>query len=133
MEHGVVHFDIPAGDPEKLTKFYTDLFGWQIMPFPMGEAGTYYLAMTVESDPATQLPKNPGAINGGFYQRQSPDDRPMNHVNVESVDDYVAKATSLGATVIVPKMAIPTIGWNAIILDPEGNAIGLFQNDPSAA
>jgi predicted enzyme related to lactoylglutathione lyase len=132
MEHGVVHFDIPATDPEKLTKFYTDLFGWQIMKFPM-QGGDYYLAMTVETDPATQLPKTPGAINGGFYTRQSADDRPMNHVNVENVDEYVAKATGLGATVIVPKMAIPTIGWNAIILDPDGNALGLFQTDPSAA
>src|SRR5262245_29485092 len=121
MEHGVVHFDIPANDPEKLTKFYTDLFGWQIVPFDMCPAGTYYMAMTVETDEAHQLPKTPGAINGGFYQRTSAEDRPMNHVNVESVDDFVAKATGLGATVIVPKMAIPTVGWNAIILDPDGN------------
>jgi uncharacterized protein len=132
MEHGVVHFDIPATDPEKLSKFYTDLFGWQIMKFPM-QGGDYYMAMTVETDQATQRPKEPGAINGGFYARQSADDRPMNHVNVENVDEYVAKATSLGATVIVPKMAIPTIGWNAIIQDPDGNAIGLFQPDMSAA
>ena len=131
MEHGVVHFDIPASDPEKLTKFYTDLFGWQIMKFPM-PGGDYWMAMTTPVD-ANQMPTTPGAINGGFYQRQTPEDRPMNYVNVESVDEYLAKATSLGAKVIMAKMPIPTIGWSAIVLDPENNAVGLFQTDPSAA
>lgn len=26
----VVHFDITADDPERASKFYTDVFGWRI-------------------------------------------------------------------------------------------------------
>jgi len=35
VNHGVVHFEIPADDPEKLAAFYTQLFGWRIEKFPM--------------------------------------------------------------------------------------------------
>ena len=34
--HGVVHFEIPAEDPDKLAEFYTRLFGWQIDKMSMG-------------------------------------------------------------------------------------------------
>lgn len=26
----VVHFEIPADNPEKVAKFYTDVFGWKV-------------------------------------------------------------------------------------------------------
>lgn len=27
---GGIHFDIPADNPEKMAKFYQDVFGWKI-------------------------------------------------------------------------------------------------------
>jgi hypothetical protein len=30
MDHTVVHFEIPADDPERAAKFYRELFGWSI-------------------------------------------------------------------------------------------------------
>jgi predicted enzyme related to lactoylglutathione lyase len=30
-------------------------------------------------------------------------------------------------------MAVPGIGWTAYFTDPEGNAFGIMQFDPSAA
>ncbi|MBA3318363.1 MAG: VOC family protein, partial [Gemmatimonadales bacterium] len=30
MDHTIVHFEIPADDPERAAKFYRELFGWQI-------------------------------------------------------------------------------------------------------
>lgn len=46
MSHGVVHFEIPADDPDKLSSFYTSLFGWQINKMPM-EGGDYWITQTV--------------------------------------------------------------------------------------
>jgi len=28
MDHTVVHFEIPANEPERAAKFYRELFGW---------------------------------------------------------------------------------------------------------
>src|SRR2546427_10119578 len=30
MDHTVVHFEIPANEPERAAKFYRELFGWEI-------------------------------------------------------------------------------------------------------
>lgn len=130
-DHGVVHFEIPASDPEKLSRFYADLFGWRIEKMPMGDAD-YFMTSTVEVD-ERGMPKQPGAINGGIAPRMTPDQRPMNYVNVESVDDYVDKAKGLGATVIVEKMPVPGMGYFAQLVDPEGNPFGVWQESSSAA
>jgi predicted enzyme related to lactoylglutathione lyase len=95
------------------------------------EGGDYYMTRTVATD-EKGMPTEPGAINGGIYKRQGPDDRPMNYVNVESVDEYMGKAKGLGATIKVEKMPIPGMGYFAQIVDPQGNTLGLFQEDSSA-
>ena len=51
---------------------------------------------------------------------------------VASVDEAMAKALDAGATVAMPKMGIPGVGWQATIKDPDGNIPGLHQQDPSA-
>jgi predicted enzyme related to lactoylglutathione lyase len=128
--HGIVHFELPADDPEKLSKFYTDLFGWNITKYPMGDFNYW----SVASGPTDQqgMPQEPGFINGGITKRMAPDQRTVNYTNVESVDDYVKKATGLGAKVVVEKMPVPGMGWFAQLFDPEGNVFGVWQNDPSA-
>ena len=130
MSHGVVHFEIPATDPEKLSQFYTSLFGWKIEKMPM-EGMDYYVTSTVETD-EQGMPKEPGAINGGISPRMSPDQKPANYVNVESVEEYAGKAKELGATLVMDKMPVPGMGWFAMLIDPEGNTFGLWQNDTSA-
>ena len=129
--HGVVHFEIPASDPEKLTQFYKSLFGWQIEKMDMG--GTlYYIASTTEID-ERGMPKQPGAINGGISERSAQNQQPINYVNVESVDEYVAKAKTLGATILAEKMPIPGMGYFAQLKDPEGNPFGVYQDSPGAS
>jgi len=51
---------------------------------------------------------------------------------VTSVDEAVAKATAAGAAVALPKMAIPGVGWQAYIRDPDENIVGLHQADQNA-
>ncbi len=53
-------------------------------------------------------------------------------VAVGNVDETVTAVQRLGATVALPKMAIPTVGWLAYIKDTEGNLLGLMANDPAA-
>jgi predicted enzyme related to lactoylglutathione lyase len=53
-------------------------------------------------------------------------------LGVKSVDDAVAKATAAGAQIALPKMAIPGVGWQAYIRDPDENIVGLHQQDANA-
>jgi predicted enzyme related to lactoylglutathione lyase len=128
--HGVVHFEIPANDPEKLSSFYQQLFGWQIQKMPMGEMD-YWTATTGPVD-ENGMPKEPGFIGGGLMKRMAPDQRPMNYVNVENVDQYVQKAQGMGAKVMMPRMPVPGMGWFAQLTDPEGNGFGVWQTDIAA-
>lgn len=53
-------------------------------------------------------------------------------VDVPALDEAVAKATSNGGTIALPKMPVPEIGWLAYCKDTEGNIFGMMQTDPSA-
>ena len=129
MSHGVVHFEIVGDDPDKLAAFYGGLFGWQIEKMPGGME--YWSVRTVATDDKG-MPTEPGGINGGLMRRQAPEQRPVNYVNVESVDEYAAKAKGLGGTVVMDKMPVPGMGWFAQIVDPQGTMFGIWQNDQSA-
>ena len=123
MAHPVIHFEIPANDPAKLKKFYSRLFGWSIEPMPgMSE---YMMVKTAEEG-------EPG-INGGMMKKQMPQHTSTNYVAVESVVEYAEKAKKLGGQIVVPKTAVPKMGWFAVCLDPDGNPIGLWEMDPNAA
>ena len=128
--HGVVHFEIPASDPDKLAQFYTELFGWKIEKMDMGDSA-YWLTYTV---PVGEdfMPTERGAINGGIYRRENAQQAPANYVNVESVEEYVNKAKGLGAQVMVDKAPVPNMGYFALLMDPDGNPFGVWQNDTSA-
>ena len=123
VDHTIVHFEIPADDVERLRKFYTELFGWKIerMPGPM----EYYNIGTVPVDEHGNLVR-PG-VNGGMMKKETPDQRPVNYIAVESVDEYSKKIEGLGGKVITPKQEVPGIGWWALALDPEGNQFAIFQ------
>ncbi len=118
----VIHFEIPADKPEELQKFYGGLLGWQFKKWdgPM----PYWLITTG--------PEGHPGINGGLMARREPGQPPVNTVDVANVDEAITTAISLGGTNVVPKMAIPGVGWLAYCQDPEGNTFGMMQNDPAA-
>ncbi len=121
LDHTVVHFEIPANNPDKLSAFYKSLFGWKFEKLSMGEAGDYLMIETK----ATQ--ESPGS-NGGMMKKMNPDHRPVNYVMVESVDEFSKKLQNLGGKIIIPKTPIPNMGAFAVGLDPEGNPVGLFES-----
>jgi predicted enzyme related to lactoylglutathione lyase len=117
----VIHFEIPADNPERAAKFYTKVFGWKIEkwqgPF------NYWLVTTGEE-------KEPG-IDGAIMDRTT-FKTTVNTVGVPSVDEFVMKITEAGGKVVMPKGAVPGQGYVAYVSDTEGNIFGIFQNDPSA-
>ena len=78
----VVHFEIPADDVERAKAFYGSVFGWQLQTMPMGESD-YTIVMTTPVDEQSQLPTEPGAINGGMMARSERTPSPVITVDVD--------------------------------------------------
>jgi hypothetical protein len=55
-------------------------------------------------------------------------------IDVDDLDGLLAKVEQGGggALVVVPKMAVPGIGWLAYVKDPDGNIFGMMQADTKA-
>ena len=132
MDHTIVHFEIPADNPEQgETKFYRELFGWDVKKWTAKGMPEYWMVSTVPTDEKGQ-PIRPG-VNGGLMGRQRPDQPSVNYVNVESVDEYAQKGKRLGAEVAMPKTAVKGMGWFAWLKDTEGNVFGIWETDEKAA
>ncbi len=123
----VVHFEIQADNPDRAIQFYQTLLGWE---FSRWEGPMPYWLIKTGPD------SEPG-INGGMLPRQCKIDGQaviayVCTAQVSQLDDSLAKATANGGTQVVPKMAIPGIGWLAYCKDTEGNIFGMMQPDPKA-
>jgi predicted enzyme related to lactoylglutathione lyase len=118
----VIHFEIPAADPEKLSAFYQKVFGWKFdkWPGPM----EYWMVVTGKDG-------EPG-INGGMMRKPGGVASTTNTIGVNSVDDAVAAVLKAGGKTTVPKTPIPTVGYFAYCEDTEGNIFGVMQADPNA-
>lgn len=127
----VVHFEIHADDVPRAIGFYQAVFGWE---FPEWMPGTYWGVMTAEEGSS-----EPG-INGGLMRRQGlppTSGQPVNSyvctVQVDDLDDCLAKVTAAGGVTVVEKHAITGMAWQAYCTDTEGNIFGVHQPDESAA
>ncbi|HOT93641.1 MAG TPA: VOC family protein [Methanoregulaceae archaeon] len=119
----IVHFDLPADDIGRAQSFYASLFGWT---FERYAGPIEYYAIGTTNDDGT-----PG-IGGGMGPRGAPGQQMMNYIGVPSVADYLARVEGLGGAVLLPRTTIPSIGYLAVCRDTEGNAFGLFEEDPGA-
>jgi len=118
MAHTICHFEIPVDDLERAKKFYQNIFGWQIVD--TGSQG-YHLIQIGE-----------GELGGGMMKRVVPEQRPVLYILVESVDEYSKKVQEAGGTIVVPKMAVPTMGYFAQALDTEGNVFAIWEENSQA-
>ena len=125
----VIHFEIHAENPERVLGFYQGLFGWKFQKWdgPMD----YWVIVT-----GNETEKG---INGGMIRRMGPPPVEMQAVNahvctvqVPAIDEYTSKIGTAGGVIVLPKMAIPGIGWLAYFKDTEGNIVGVMQPDTSA-
>ena len=120
----VIHFEIQADNVERAKSFYEKVLGWKINQMMTKEKGgmDYFGIVTGEG--------NPG-INGGMLPRT-----PLGAVNtigVASLDDTLKAVEASGGKVVMPRFAVPTIGWLAYFSDTEGTVFGVMQTDPASA
>jgi len=119
-EGTLVHFEIPATDPAKISSFYSQLFGWKFNKWEGGSMDYWLISHKDATSPDDTM--------GGLFKRNNPQEQFLNYVLVKSVDDSLAKATDLGAKVLMAKQEIPNMGWFAVLADPDGNTFALYQS-----
>lgn len=115
MAHGdITHIDIPVSDLAQGAEFYSGLFGWRIAESPGFEGYPMWQA--------------PNKISGGGLAPRSEDfSQPRSYVEVDSIDDTLIAAVAAGGSVVMGKDAISDASWWAVIRDPDGNTIGLYE------
>ena len=107
--------------------FYTKVFGWKTQMLGP-EMGDYVLAFTTEVG-KNGRPKNPGAINGGFFPKS--DDKPAQYpsvvIAVEDIKKHMKKVEKAGGKVLGEPMEIPGVGQYVSFMDTEGNRVSMLQ------
>jgi predicted enzyme related to lactoylglutathione lyase len=97
-------------------KFYRELLGWETKPFPKSPVD--YTHFIKGDDMVGGLMKT---MQPGVPAHWVP------YVVVEDVDASAKKAATLQAKVVLEPCDIPDVGRIAVLLDPQGAAIGLFK------
>ncbi|HEV8354261.1 MAG TPA: VOC family protein [bacterium] len=131
----VIHFEMPYEDRSRMADFYAKTFGWQ--PQMLGpEMGSYVVVTTTESD--ENGPKQPGAINGGFYEKTKETQYPSVVVSVDDIKQAMKRVEEAGGKVLGGQTPgqpddIPGVGLYVAIVDTEGNRVGMLQAAPRTA
>ena len=131
----VVHFEMPARDNGRMSKFYSTVFGWKTQQLGP-EMGNYIVVQTAETG-ENMSPKEPGRINGGFFARTKEDQLTSVVIAVDDIQDAMKKVAAGGGKVIGGQKPgqpddIPGVGLYAAFIDTEGNRVGLLQPAPMA-
>ena len=105
---------LAVNDGERALAFYSAVAGWTRGKF--GDAPGLFLATG-----AGQTIADVEAPQGGAPSHW------MTHVVVANLNDARAKAESLGARIYAPLIEVPNVGKMAIIGDPWGAVISLFE------
>jgi uncharacterized protein len=123
--HGqFVWYDLITSDPAAAQRYYPPLTGWKTQKFEQSSPDMPYTMWTVDGEPiggVGQISREQAAM--GVKPHWLPS------VDVSNIDESVRKVTSLGGKVVQAPMAIPNMGRYAIIQDPQGATISVYQSD----
>lgn len=114
--------ELMTPDAKKAEEFYSSLLDWETEHHSMGD--TDYVMFKTGKDckgvgGMMQIPKG--------QESQIPPHW-MSYISVENLDDKVKKAQDLGATIKVPATLVGDFGRFAILVDPTGAHIALWQS-----
>lgn len=97
--------------------FYTDLLGWEAVPFA---DDLEYEIFQADGENVSGLMK---AKNAGMPSMWIP------YIAVEDIAATLADAVKLKATKLMGPVTVPTVGQVAVIKDPQGAVVGFLQSE----
>ncbi len=123
MPQPVVHFEVIGKDPDRLRRYYGDLFGWTFeTPSPVAkevsEADSYGFLDLVTAADGT-------GIRGGIGGGASYDSHAVFYVGVENVEAALQRAERLGGTRVMGPATSPNGLVVGHFTDPDGTLIGV--------
>jgi uncharacterized protein len=120
MQNFVRFFEIPAVDFNRAVKFYQEVFGQELA---ISECETGKMACFMENDMAI------GAISLSKGFKPSSDGVLISLNAGKSMDEILIKISLNDGEIVTSKTKIEVdgLGYFAIIIDSEGNKIGLYS------
>jgi hypothetical protein len=112
MANKVIWYEVLGREPDKLRKFFTQLFGWEFKDAPGMNYGV--------TDPEAT------GIGGGIGATPGNPSWSTFYVGVEDVEKALNKAKQLGGKELMPVTKLPDVTI-AVFADPEGHPIGLAK------
>lgn len=124
MKNAISWFEIGTTDLDRATRFYETIFDIQLAPLDMPNIR---MRMFPLDDMMTQV--GGALVDSGGFHKPSATDGPLLYLSgnpdLQRVLDRVEAA---GGKIMVPKTEIsPEYGYMAVIMDTEGNRIGLHS------
>ena len=116
MSQPVVHFEFWSKEPGACSKFYTDVFGWNIKHVP--EMDYHVIDKTGK-----------GGIGGGIFTPKQ-GDWPANlalYIDVDELAPYREKIVAAGGKILVEEQQVPGVGAFCLFADPDGRVLGCWK------
>lgn len=117
MEHKIVHIEISTSDRNALSKFYADLFGWEVEHLDAMNYSTFRAG---------------DGVGGGFnpVTENNPVGNIIVYIETDNVTASLHEVENAGGIILVPETEIPNTGKIGLFRDPQGNTMGLFMPFP---
>ena len=118
----VIRFELQVPIIEQALDFYSKSFGWKFTKMP-GQQEYYFIQTGEATDKG---------IDGGLMLSPDGQTRTTNSINVTSIDEAIDKVINNGGNIVVPKTAIPQMGYFAYFIDNQGLLFGLSEENTNA-
>ncbi|NYE95418.1 hypothetical protein FHU41_001668 [Psychromicrobium silvestre] len=110
--------DLMTSDPEKSKNFYATLFGWTYETGDEEKYGGYVVAFKDGKSVAGLMANEPGS---GYPDVWS------TYLRTDDIDKTIELTTGNGGQVYLPPMEVPEQGKMAMIGDPAGASVGVWE------
>lgn len=122
LQHGMFGWtDLMSSDPEDARAFYHELFGWRAQGPPEHPGEGYTLFFQGEDLVAGMAAMPPEMRESGAPSVW------ISYIVVDGVDEVVERVPSLGGRVLRAAMDVGESGRMALIADPSGGQVALWQ------
>jgi predicted enzyme related to lactoylglutathione lyase len=101
-------------DPDGAIAFYREAIGWEAAPSPAGRDSKVF---TAGGQPVADIQRAAPGMRSAW----------MPYVLVERLGPLRDEAVRLGAEVVQHEIEVPNVGKVAVLADPEGAILGLFE------
>ncbi len=124
FDNAISWFEIPANDLNRATSFYETIFNIKLQPMDLDNIR---MRMFPLKDNMTGV--GGAVVDSGGFHKPSLTEGPLIYLNGNpDLQNVLDKVDSAGGSIMVPKTPIsPEYGFMAVIIDTEGNKIGLHS------